>query len=287
MFALVAVTAFLALVTLVLAVANVALARQAYKARVDAIQPAVSIVLEAPQQMPLKLPDTARQALAPVTPGTRFTDADSKREVLIVRACGILINDGPRAATVEMKTPGEVEDSRWEPFNVVDWESRGDAHDDWGWISSEMDSGLGAKPRVSGLQKDRPHQLGPSKYLVLAGSIYLVRVNVAAPVAVWGNPFDRGSSIRPTPHSVTRHIEIRAAAGGGATDEIEIELWAGPLRRPPNGDGWICADYDEVDTDGGTAVLSSPRSSRVSPPKRRYPARRRGLGWVPRLRVGM
>ncbi len=268
--------------TLALAVATVILAVQAYHTRVDATQPAVALILDAPRDTPLKPPAFASQPPSPVAAGDLFTDRDGSAQLLLVRASGAVLNDGPRAATIEML---EVAGSTsWDKFELLDWVA--DVNDAIGTFQREVSfDSVGPVAPLGDLTKMSPLPLGPGRYLLPARSISRLQITLGATVAFWGTASASEPSGSPLAlRSVSRVLEVRPAGGGGAVDRIRFDLRAAPLRRNPGGDGWVVGSPVEVHSaSGGTTYVMPHPESLVAPPVRSYPF---GLRSFKRMPVG-
>ncbi len=256
--------------TLALAVATVILAVQAYHTRVDATQPAVAVVLDPPFDAPLKPPQFASQRPAPVEAGTLFTERDSESQLLLVRATGAVLNDGPRAATIEMASSGKA--SAWEALEIVSWDDDQSLSSMGGPCRADAGSLLLTEPLVGDLTKASPRPLRPGRYLLPARSFSRLQITLAGTVAFWGTVPASEPPGAPLPlRSISRVLEVRPAGGGGAVDRIRFELRAAPLRRNPGGDGWEVGNLVEVRSEAGTTYVMPQPESLVAPPIRIYP----------------
>ena len=255
--------------TLALAVATVILAIQGYHTRVDATQPAVALILDAPQDAPLKPPAFASEQPSPAGAGELFTDRDSNTQLLLVRASGAVLNDGPRAATIEML--GAAGSTLWDKFELLDWvadvnEGIGDA------VGKLVSYSPGPVAPLGDLTKVTPLPLRPGRYLLPARSISRLQVTLGATVAFWGTAPAGEAPGPPLPlRSISRVLEVRPAGGGGTVDRIRFELRAAPLRRNPGGDGWVVGSPVEVRSEAGTTYVMPHPESLVAPPIRIYP----------------
>ena len=266
--------------TLALAVATVILAEQAYHTRVDATQPAVAVVLDPPFDAPLKPPVFESQRPAPGEAGEHFTDRDSESQLLLVRATGAVLNDGPRAATIEMAS--SAKSSAWEALEIVSWDDDQSLSSTSGPFRADAGSPLLKEPLVGDLTKASPRPLRPGRYLLPARSISRLQITLGATVRFWGTA-SASESLGPPPplRSVSRVLEVRPAGGGGAVDRIRFELRAAPVRRNPDGDGWVVGSPVEVRSDAGTMYVMPHPESLVAPPVRTYPfGVRRVLRWL-------
>ncbi len=255
--------------TLALAAATVVLALQAYHTRVDATQPTVAVILDPPGDIPLKPPTSASQGPAPAYGGSIFTDRDSEKQLLLVRATGAVLNDGPRAATIEML--GAAGSTPWDKFELLDWvadvnEEIGDA------VRKLVTFSLGPGAPLGDLTQVTSLPLRPGRYLLPARSISRLQVTLGATVAFWGTAPASEPPGPPLPlRSISRVLEVRPAGGGGAVDRIRFELRAAPLRRNPGGDGWEVGNLVEVRSEAGTTYVMPQPESLVAPPIRIYP----------------
>jgi hypothetical protein len=256
--------------TLALAVATVILAVQAYHTRVDATQPAVALILDPPRDAPLKPPAFASDQPSAAGAGELFTDRDSNAQLLLVHAPGAVLNDGPRAATIEML--GAAGSTPWDKFEVLDWaadvnEETGDA------FREDLSYSPGPVAPLGDLTKVTPRRLGPGRYLLPARSISRLHITLGATVSFWGTASASEPSGSPLAlRSVSRVLEVRPAGGGGAVDRIRFDLRAAPLRRNPGGDGWVVGSPVEVHSaSGGTTYVMPHPESLVAPPVRSYP----------------
>ena len=256
--------------TLALAVATVILAVQAYHARVDATQPAVALILDPPRDAPLKPPAFATEQPSPPEAGDLFTDRDSNTQLLLVQAPGAILNDGPRAATIEML--GAAGSTPWDKFELLDWVA--DVNDDIGDTFRKEVSfdSFGPVAPLGDLAKVTPHRLGPGRYLLPARSISRLQITLGATVAFWGTASASEPPGPPLPlRAVSRVLEVRPAGGGGAVDRIRFELRAAPVRRNPSGDGWVVGSPVEVRSESGITYVMPHPESLVAPPVRMYP----------------
>ena len=255
--------------TLALAVATVILAVQAYHTRIDATQPAVAVILDPPADIPLKPPPFASQGPAPAYVGSTFTDRDGEKQLLLVCATGAVLNDGPRAATIEML--GSAGATPWDEFELLDWVA--DLNQDVGVaVQNDVSCTPGPVAPLGDRTKVSPRRLGPGRYLLPARSISRLQVTLGASVAFWGTAPASEPPGPPLPlRSISRVLEVRPAGGGGAVDRIRFELRAAPLRRNPGGDGWVVGNPVEVRSEAGTTYVMPHPESLVAPPIRIYP----------------